>query len=456
VEGAAAARARLEEALEHGLAEAHQREQDVGARLTEREQELEALRADRAAEAERVGELGTEGDRLRQSLSELERERGRLAAEVEGGAAARMKLEAALEQGLAAARAREQELETRFAAREQELEARVAAREEAIEASLAERERALQALESRAGAPAPEAAAPAAGVDGPSDAEVKAALELIAAEAPKMRKGAEPTSQAAAPEAATPSPATKPADAQAPPPTASPAPAAAAAREGITVVLDTDQRWGMGAAKQRRVALVPINGDTVRRVAELRPWRVVVDLAKPKALETLVALREGGVRARFWGCVADAESGRGLVLGVVEPASQPLDPNAILALLEQYGTKGKRVLTTGEDVDALISLRQALTRNMMSVSMAWNAKQAVDLLPMVRPHVVVIDLGLAPADAIPVLGLVAATKPCPVTVLVPGSKDAAPTFTKVLESGGGARGGLPLGDLLGKLEDPAS
>ena len=115
-----------------------------------------------------------------------------------------------------------------------------------------------------------------------------------------------------------------------------------------------------------------------------------------------------------------------------------------------------RVLTTGDDVDALISLRQALTRNAMSVSMAWNAKQAVDLLPMVRPHVVIIDLGQAPSDAIPVLGLVAATKPTPVTVLVPGSKDAATTFAKVLEGAGGARAGLPLAELLGKLQDPAS
>ena len=92
----------------------------------------------------------------------------------------------------------------------------------------------------------------------------------------------------------------------------------------------------------------------------------------------------------------------------------------------------------------------------MSVSMAWNAKQAVDLLPMVRPHVVVLDLGQAPADAIPVLGLVAATKPSPITVLVPGSKDAAPTFAKVLEGAGGARAGLPLAELLGKLEDPVT
>ncbi len=446
VEGAAAARARLEEALEQGLAEAHQREQDLGARLTEREQELEVLRADRVAEAERLGQLGTDADRLRQSITDLELERGRLVAEVEGSAAARTRLEEALEQGLAAARAREQELE-----------ARVAAREEAIEASLAERERALQALEFKVSVPAPDAvAAPAAEDDGPSEAEVRAALELMAAEAPQARKAAAPPPPpAAAPVAATPAPPAKPAEAPTPPPAATPAPAAAATKDGLTVVLDSNARWETGAGKHR-VALVPIDGDTVRRVAELRPWRVVVNLTQPKALETLVALREGGVRTRFWGCVADAGAGRGLVLGVIEPASQPLDPNAILAVLEQYGTKGKRVLTTGDDVDALISLRQALTRNQMSVSMAWNAKQAVELLPMVRPHVVIIDLGQAPGDAIPVLGLVAATQPSPITVLVPGSKDAAPTFAMVLAGAGGARAGLPLAELLGKLNDPAS
>jgi CheY-like chemotaxis protein len=221
----------------------------------------------------------------------------------------------------------------------------------------------------------------------------------------------------------------------------------------LTVVLDAHTRWETTSAPKQKVTVVPVDDNGVARVTELGPWRVVVNLTQPKALDTLVTLREAGSRARFYGCVADAAAGRGLMLGVIEPAARPLDPNAILALLEQYGTKGKRVLTIGDDVDAFISLRQALTRSGMSVSMAWNGKQAIELLPMVRPQLVVLDLGLAAADAAPVLAVVAATTPSPITVFVPGAKDAAPTFARAL---GGAGSPASLPELLTRLPDPAA
>jgi CheY-like chemotaxis protein len=220
----------------------------------------------------------------------------------------------------------------------------------------------------------------------------------------------------------------------------------------LTLVLDTDPRWEKAADAKQKIAVVAIGDDTVRRVTELGPARIVVNLTNPKALAALIGLREAGLRTRIWGCVANAATGRGLMLGVVEPAARPLDPNAVLALVEQYGTKNKRVLTMGDDVDAFISLRQALTRAGMSVSMAWNGKQAVDLVPMVRPHLLVVDLGVAAADAAPVLGLVAATTPNSITVLMAGAKDAAPTFARALE---GAASPASLQELVRRLPEPA-
>jgi hypothetical protein len=412
---------------------------------------------------ERVEQLGGEADRLRQSVADLELERGRLAAEVEGAAAARARLEQALEQGLAEARAREQELEARVAAREQETEARLAAREQELEASVREREEALAALapeavvaapdEAAAAAAPTEAATPESGDVDAADAELKAALAALAADVPTSEKKFTPP--ASAPSTAQPS---TPA-AGAPPSTPAPKPAAgapvraaSATDDSLTVVLDANPRWEASADAKQKVAVVALNADTASRVTELRPSRIVVNLTNPKSLSTLVALREAGARARFWGCVADATKGRGVMLGVVEPVARPLDPNAILALLEQYGRGSRRVLTMGDDVDAFISLRQALTRGGMSVSMAWNGKQAVDLMPMVRPHLLVLDLGVTAGDVAPVLGLIAATASQSITALMPGPKDPAPTFAKLLE-GAGSPASLP--ELLGQLRDPA-
>src|SRR5206468_11150 len=74
------------------------------------------------------------------------------------------------------------------------------------------------------------------------------------------------------------------------------------------------------------------------------------------------------------------------------------DPDDVVETLERYAVRGTRVVTAGADVDALMSLRQALARKGLSVSMAWDAKQAADLLQVVRPEVVVGDLALPRRD----------------------------------------------------------
>ena len=64
------------------------REQELGARLADRTREVEALQQARAAEAAKVEQAAVETDRLRQTIAQLEMERGRLAAEVGGAACA--------------------------------------------------------------------------------------------------------------------------------------------------------------------------------------------------------------------------------------------------------------------------------------------------------------------------------------------------------------------------------
>src|SRR5207253_7778470 len=90
------------------------------------------------------------------------------------------------------------------------------------------------------------------------------------------------------------------------------------------------------------------------------------------------------------------------------------DPDAILEALGPHAGRGIRVVTAGADVDALMSLRQALARRGMSVSMAWDGKQASELVGGVRPEVMVVDLDLPRREG------------C-VTVAGPGAVDPLPS-----------------------------
>src|SRR5207237_9396115 len=85
-----------------------------------------------------------------------------------------------------------------------------------------------------------------------------------------------------------------------------------------------------------------------------------------------------------------------------------------------------------DDVGAFVSLRQAFARQGMSVSMAWNAKQAADLIPMVRPAVVVFELALPAAEAHGILAKLVLLDPLPTTVFVPPSKDSGRGLAGVL------------------------
>src|SRR5436190_934540 len=217
------------------------------------------------------------------------------------------------------------------------------------------------------------------------------------------------------------------------------------------VVVDVDRSWERIGTAERPVTVVAPDDGLAARLAELSAGRVVVNLTTPRALETLLALRAAGCSARFWGCLADPNTGRALPLGMIEPAARGLDPEAVLTSLGPCATRGTRVVTVGEDVDAFVSLRQALARQGMSVSMAWNAKQAEELLPLVRPAVVVLDLDLPAREACGIAAQLGACDPPPTTVLVAGSQDRAVGFAAALVDPARAHHLIPLDKLLARF-----
>jgi len=79
-----------------------------------------------------------------------------------------------------------------------------------------------------------------------------------------------------------------------------------------------------------------------------------------------------------------------------------------------------------------MSLRQALARRGISVSMAWDAKQAADLLVVVRPEVVVVDLGLPRRDGYGIVARLGTIEPAPTALIVPSPEEPAIGFAAVL------------------------
>jgi len=241
--------------------------------------------------------------------------------------------------------------------------------------------------------------------------------------------------------------------------TVAPAAARTKARDGEAkriAVLDVDPVWESAAIAGYEVVVVSPDEDTAGAMSEIEPARIVVNLVAPGAMEAVAALRGAGSEAKVWGCIGVAGAERAVPIGIVEVAARPLDCDAILDILKGHTSRGTRVVTAGADVDTLMSLRQAMARLGMSVSMAWDAKQAMDLLTVVRPEVVVIDLDLPRQAGYGIMARLSMANPVPCAVVVPGKDDATDAFAATLAQAGMADLAVPrdrlLADAIGRQE----
>jgi hypothetical protein len=189
---------------------------------------------------------------------------------------------------------------------------------------------------------------------------------------------------------------------------------------GETVIVDDHPAWAEGAPPG---AVVVGPRTEVAALVAAAPSAVLANLSMPRALEILGGLRAAGSTVPLWGFIGAPSAGDALPLGRVELAARSLDADALTVAVAAHGASGTRVVTAGADVDGLVGLRQALSRRGMSVSMAWNGKQVDDLLPMVRPQVVVVDLGLPLGEGWRIASRVAGRDPAPTLVLLVGPDD---------------------------------
>jgi CheY-like chemotaxis protein len=191
--------------------------------------------------------------------------------------------------------------------------------------------------------------------------------------------------------------------------------------------------------------------DLAARLAAAPADRVLVNLAARGALDAVLAARAGGSKTPFCGCLVPPGLTRGLSLGFIEVVHAPLDPDEVTAALSSFAGRGTRVLTAGADADAFISLRQALARQGMSVSMAWDGKQASDLLQMVRPEIVVVDLDIPPRSGLALIVELSVMPVMPMLVLLPGRQDIAKRTASELADPGLAGRLLPPDRLLDEV-----
>ncbi len=98
-----------------------------------------------------------------------------------------------------------------------------------------------------------------------------------------------------------------------------------------------------------------------------------------------------------------AYGGHGLIIGLADFFPHPFEPDACASRL--LGRPGglQRLLAVSEDVDMMNGLREVLGRVRCSTAIAFDGRQALDLVPMVKPEVVLIDLNLPKGEGLRVV-----------------------------------------------------
>ncbi len=469
LQGANAAKARLEEALRETLERTRAQHQEAMSDLEQARAQLwdtaillndaerrAATLAEHSSTAiatlrAHIETLDGEADQLRENIATVGAERDRLAADFKGAATAQAYLEGALKHALEASRLREQEAEIDVheargqawaaAARSADVEAELAAREEDLAmhsarvTTLGEELDRLHRTDAALNTERDQLAAELASARAAHD-ELELALQQALADS-RSREEALATQLAERERVVASLEPVHATETKAPPSSPPPSPpsratsSASAASPRCVVVLDHQAPWKDITLAQHDVTVIPPEEDVITRLAGITPGRVVANLAIPGVLSTLLAFRARGVHSHLWGYIASDQFPGTLSVGLIEPGPRPLAPDAIVAALAPQVPAHARVVTAGGDVDGLLSLRQALARQGMAVSLAWDALQAADLLDMVRPDAVVVDLGPT-ADACGIIAHMVSTTPVSITVLIEGADDPARALAGLL------------------------
>jgi CheY-like chemotaxis protein len=141
----------------------------------------------------------------------------------------------------------------------------------------------------------------------------------------------------------------------------------------------TDPRPDPGA--ERRLLLVNL------AVSELDPLHEIVN-------SSLWGIAEP---AAFVYC---ADGGHGAVLGFVHFFPPPFEAHACVQRILRRPSRPQRLLLIGEAFETMNALKDSLAEAQCGVSMAFDSRQALDLVPMLKPDLALVDLDLPRGEAL--------------------------------------------------------
>ncbi|MBI4516123.1 MAG: response regulator [Deltaproteobacteria bacterium] len=123
-----------------------------------------------------------------------------------------------------------------------------------------------------------------------------------------------------------------------------------------------------------------------------------------------------------------ADGSCGFAFGPVDFFVPPIDPDScVTRLLERRGAV-QRLLAVSDNVEMTGALREVLARVRCSTSVAFDVRQAVDLLPMIKPDVVLVDFALPRGEGLRLISRLrsdAKLRDLPIAVLLPDATSMA-------------------------------
>ena len=170
------------------------------------------------------------------------------------------------------------------------------------------------------------------------------------------------------------------------------------------ILLDAEEIGG-AAARQlaqfgHRVSTLTPTPEVSQLLKERTVACAAVNLAAPNAWALLRHMRNGSGIPRMpliaYALVANAP--KGFWLGPVDFALLPVAQVDLADLLGRLAPNAKRVLAMSNDIDVMSDVRTQLTRAGISTAVVLDGRQALDLVPTIRPEAAVLHLSPSCAD----------------------------------------------------------
>jgi CheY-like chemotaxis protein len=95
-----------------------------------------------------------------------------------------------------------------------------------------------------------------------------------------------------------------------------------------------------------------------------------------------------------------ADGSNGAVLGIVHFFPPPFDVAACVRRLLSRPSRPQRLLVVGEAFETMNALKDSLAQVQCGISMAFDTRQAVDLVPMLKPDLLLIDMNMPRGEAL--------------------------------------------------------